>query len=294
MKWKFLPILLMALLLFVACDKKKINELNENVATLKQQNEQLIQENNSIKKYIEDVAMLVQSVDQDLDSIMRAETDIKQLSEGVVSGEEGQAAYIQTNIRNKLGLIGQYIMESRQKISDLEKQLATSRQNLKGLKVMVANLKSKLEEKESEIAGLMKEVGMLETDVARLGDEIKVKDQTIDDQQSKIQEQNKRFYIFASEKELQNKGIIEKEGGFLGLGRTTRLSSTLDTQYFTTIDMDSDLEINVPYKSDKLKFISPHQADTYEIEGEGDQTMIKITDPEQFWEASKCLVVAVK
>jgi len=294
MKLRFLPILLLPLLIFNSCDKKKINELNESLARLQEQNEQLIQENNSIKKYIEDVAMLVESVDQDLDSIMRAEADIRQLSEGVVSGTEGQAANIQTNIKNKLGLIGQYIMESRQKIGELEKQLGASRNELKGLKSMVANLKSKLQEKESEITGLMKEIGMLETDIAKLGEEIRAKDQMIGDQETIIQEQNKRYYIFASEKDLQEKGIIKKEGGFLGIGKTIKLSPTLDTQYFTAIDMESDLVIIVPYNSEKLRFISPHQDAAYELEGVANQTTIKIIDPEQFWEASKCLVVAIK
>jgi len=287
MKFKIM-LILVPLLLLVSCDKGKINELNEQVARLQEQNQQLTEENTSIKKFIEDVTKLIESVNKDLDKIVETEIDIRKMSEDIELGK------VEGEIKNKLGLIGQYILNSKEKINAIEKKLAASKKNLKGLNKLVSNLKTKLETRINKIGTLMKDVGILETDILKLTEEIKKKEQKIGDQESIIAEQNKRYYIFDKGKELKKKGVIKKEGGFLGIGRTTKVSPNLNTEHFNVIDVKTDHEINIPHKMKKLKFISPHKNDSYELTGDDNQTTLKILDPAQFWQATKCLVVVVK
>jgi peptidoglycan hydrolase CwlO-like protein len=294
MKFKILFVLLLVPFLFISCDKQKINQLNEQVAQLQAENEQLKQENDEIKMYVEQIARLIESIDKDIESIIETEADIRELSEDLKTGKAPGAAKLEGEIKNKLGQIGRFILDSKDRISDLEKRLATSKQDIQGLKSMVANLKTKLEAKENEVAALMQEIGVLETDIVRLGDEIKEKDIKIADQETIIEEQNKRYYIIDKQKALAEKGIIRKEGGFLGIGRTVKLSPNLDTQYFSVIDFETDLEIGIPFKPDKIKIISPHPINAYELMSAGDQAILKILNPGQFWQATKCLVIAVK
>jgi len=287
MKFKVV-LLALSLLLLVSCDKGKINELNEQVARLQHQNEQLTNENAEIKTYVEEISKLLESVESDLDKIDEVEIDIRKMTEAAGLGK------VEGDVRTKLGLIGQHILDSREKISELEKQIAASKHNLKGVKSLMANLKTKLETKENEITTLMQEMGILETDIVKLGDEIKEKDQKIDEQVSIIEEQNKRYYIFDSEKALKEKGIIKKEGGFLFFGKVTKVSPDLDTEHFNVIDSENDFEISIPHKTNKIKIISPHQIDSYELSGDENQTTLKILDAGQFWKATKCLVMVVK
>jgi len=287
MKSKILLVLL-PLFLLISCDKGKINKLNEQVARLQHQNEQLSSENAEIKTYVEEISKLLESVESDLDKINEVEIDIRKMTEAAGLSK------VESDVRTKLGLIGQHILDSREKISELEKQISASRHNLKGVKSLMANLKTKLETKENEIATLMQEIGILETDITKLGNEIKEKDIRIVDQESIIEEQNRRYYIFDKEKALKEKGIIKKEGGFLFFGKVTKMSPNLDTEHFNVIDSESDFEISISHKTNKIKIISPHQVDSYELTGDENQTTLKILDAGQFWKATRCLVMVVK
>ncbi|HEX9973039.1 MAG TPA: hypothetical protein VGD14_13295 [bacterium] len=287
MKVKILLILL-PLLLLVACDKKKIAQLTNDLDSLKAQNAQLVQENSSIKMYVEEVSKVIESVDQDLDKIVETEIDIREMKEGAKPGT------LQSEIKDKLGRIGQYIVDSKAKISDLEAKLLAGNQEIKGLKTMVANLKAKLETKENEIAALMKEVGVLESDIEKLGIEIKTRDEQIANQESIIEEHKKRYYVYGTEDELKDKGIIVKEGGFLGFGKTIKIAPGFDIQYFNIVDGEEVFEVSMPVGIDKVKIISPHDAISYQISGDENLALLKVLDPDQFWEATKCLVIVTK
>jgi len=287
LKVKILLILL-PLLLLVACDKKKIAQLTNDLDSLKAQNAQLVQENSSIKMYVEEVSKVIESVDQDLDKIVETEIDIREMKEGAKPGT------LQSEIKDKLGRIGQYIVDSKAKISDLEAKLLAGNQEIKGLKTMVANLKAKLETKENEIAALMKEVGVLESDIEKLGIEIKTRDEQIANQESIIEEHKKRYYVYGTEDELKDKGIIVKEGGFLGFGKTIKIAPGFDIQYFNIVDGEEVFEVSMPVGIDKVKIISPHDAISYQISGDENLALLKVLDPDQFWEATKCLVIVTK
>jgi len=287
LKFKIL-ILLLPFLLLISCDKKKIAQLTDDLDSLRAQNEQLAEENSSIKMYVEEVSKVIESVDQDLDKIVETEIDIREMTEGAKPGT------MQTELKKKLGKIGQYIVDSKEKISELEEKLLANKKEIKGLKTIVANLKTKLTNKENEIADLMQEIGILKSDIDKLGIEIKTKEELIADQESIIEEHKKRYYIFGTESELKEKGIIVKEGGFLGFGRATKVAPSLDIQYFNVIDGEADYEISVPVGMNKIKIISPHDAISYELTGDKTLAMINILDPDQFWEATKCLVMVTK
>jgi len=286
-KFKIL-LFLLPLLLLVSCDKKKIAQLTNDLDSLKAQNEQLVQENSDIKMYVEEVSKVIESVDEDLDKIVETEIDIREMSEGAKPGT------MQTEIKKKLGKIGQYIVDSKEKISELEAKILANKQEVKGLKTLVANLKTKLATKENEIADLMQEIGVLKSDIDKMGVEIKTKEELIADQESIIEEHKKRFYVFGTESELKDKGIIVKEGGFLGFGKTVKVAPTLDVQYFNVIDGEDDFEISIPVGMNKIKIISPHDAMSFEMTGDENLTMLNILDPDQFWEATKCLVMVTK
>jgi len=110
MKFKVV-LLALSLLLLVSCDKGKINELNEQVARLQHQNEQLTNENAEIKTYVEEISKLLESVESDLDKIDEVEIDIRKMTEAAGLGK------VEGDVRTKLGLIGQHILDSREKIS---------------------------------------------------------------------------------------------------------------------------------------------------------------------------------
>ncbi|MGZ4038226.1 MAG: hypothetical protein ACXVPQ_10395, partial [Bacteroidia bacterium] len=84
--------------------------------------------------------------------------------------------------------------------------------------------------------------------------------------------------------------IIDKTGGLLGIGKTSRLNSEIDPGNFTKIDYTKVQSI--PINSRKAKLVTTHPSDSYTWNKENDQiTALTITQPEKFWSASKYLVV---
>ena len=287
-KYAALSLVVVMIVLLVSCNQGKIDELTDNVARLESQNQKLLQENNSIKAYIEEVTKVIKAVDQDLENIIAAEVDIREMTKGV------DLTSIESSLRGKLDEIGNYIIDSKEQIAELEKSLASAKHDVKGLRSLVSNLKTKLEAKESEITQLAEEVGVLQGDLANLNTELEEKNELISDQEDMILQQNTRYYIMAKGGELKNKGIIESRGGFLGLGRTTKLASDFSTQDFSTMHALNDLELNIPVPAKKVKIYSPHAVGSYSLVDAGEQSTLMISDPGQFWATSKCLVIETK
>jgi outer membrane murein-binding lipoprotein Lpp len=274
-------IVLIAACLLTGCNQGEIDRLTAEVDSLTAQNQQLADENNEIKTYVNEVDKLIEEVDKDLGKIVETEVDM-------------QATTKSEDLKDKLTLIGQHIVDSKEKISDLEKKLSSSRTDLKGLKKVVAGLREQVETKEAEIVTLMQEKGVLEADIESMGLEIEEKTQTIADQEMVIEESKKRWYVYDKEKNLKEKGIIKKTGGFLGLGRSTKVTADLNVADFTEIHSDTDLMISIPHPMKKVKLLSNHKMNSYQLMENGDQTTLEIANADAFWAASKFLVIATK
>lgn len=290
MKFKFavLTISVLMVLTLVSCNQGKIDELTESLAKVEAQNQQLMQENNSIKAYIEEVVKVIKAVDEDLSKIIAAEVDIREMTKDV------DVNTIEGNIRTKLDEIGNYIIDSRARVTELETSLAESKHEVKGLKSLVANVKANLKAKEQEIEELAAELGVLEGNLATLNTELEEKNTTISEQEDMITKQNTRYYIMAKGGELKDQGILEKRGGFLGIGRTTKLASNFSTDGFSTLNAVDDLELSIPAPVKKVKIHTPHMAGSYQLVDAGEQSTLMISDPDMFWAASNSLVIETK
>jgi hypothetical protein len=107
-----------------------------------------------------------------------------------------------------------------------------------------------------------------------------------------IKELNTVYYAYGSEAELIENGVIVKEGGFIGMGKRTKIKGDLNDNYFTKIDLSRQKQIEVV--GEKIKFITDHPSSAYEIVTNGKNNTIKIKDPKSFWKVSKYLVIVVE
>jgi len=84
--------------------------------------------------------------------------------------------------------------------------------------------------------------------------------------------------------------VIDRTGGLLGIGKSSRLASNFDNKNFTRIDY---VQVNtIPIDSKGAKIITTHPADSYTLNKEKDKVVsINITNAERFWSASKYLVI---
>lgn len=104
-------------------------------------------------------------------------------------------------------------------------------------------------------------------------------------------EQNTAYYVIADKHDLVEWGLIDREGGFLGMGKSSKLSDNIDLGKFTKINIFTTT--NIPINTKNIKIITSHPSNTYTYNKvEKEITSILINDPEKFWSNSKYLVIS--
>ena len=193
--------------------------------------------------------------------------------------------------------INTLIEENKKKIARLTAQLKESGGAIKGLQTRIASLEESMKQYENDIAEMKTtlvnkdfEIGQLNNQMVALNDTISRKDEKISVQTGKL---NQAFLASGTFKDLKEKGLVTKEGGFLGLGRKEFLVGDFADSIFTEIDITQTKSI--PVNSKKAKLITEHPANSYEMvqENENQIAYIEIKNPEEFWKITKYAVVEI-
>lgn len=188
--------------------------------------------------------------------------------------------------------------ENRKKLASLNTQLKNSGREIKGLQEMIAGLESKLQERQTEIAALTATVNERDIEIDELNviasdlrTTVTEKEELISTQ---VAEMNKAYLAAGSFRDLKEMGIVSKDGGFLGIGRTESLVNDITDSLFSQIDI-SQLK-HIPVNSRDAKLITEHPTSSYEFVREGDDKIahIEIKDPAQFWKISRYAVVELR
>jgi len=198
-------------------------------------------------------------------------------------------------ILDDIKYINTLIEQNKKKIASLNSQLTKSGGTIKGLQTTITGLEASVKQSESDIADLKAtlvtkkfEIEQLSTEKTELQGTIVQKDEKINTQ---TYEMNKAFLASGTYKQLKAKGLLTKEGGFIGLGKTKTLAANLPDSSFKQIDIT--VMKSIPVNSKSAKLIPEHPANSYKFIRDKDKKIesIEITDPAQFWKISKYAVV---
>lgn len=193
--------------------------------------------------------------------------------------------------------INTLIEENKKKIAYLNSQLKKSGNTITGLQARITQLESSMQQYETAITELKAtltkkdfEIEQLNTRMFALQDTLIFKDETINNQTDKL---NQAFLATGTFKDLRDKGLISKEGGFLGIGRKESLKEDFPDSLFEMIDVTETKTI--PVNSRKAKLITEHPTNSYQLIRENENTIayIEIKDPSEFWKISKYAVVEI-
>ena len=201
-------------------------------------------------------------------------------------------------------LMDKMLEDSEKKIAELQGKLKKSGLNLASYEKRLQALTASIESQNTEIAELKKLVedknvslAMLNTKVDSLGLDIKDKVDSINYKQQVIVERtntlNTAHVVKGTFKELKAEGILDREGGVLGLGRNKAIQENFDSQHFTELDIRETKTI--PLNAKKVVVISEHPNSSYSlVEENGLIAYLEIKDPQEFWRISKYAVIQVK
>ena len=192
-------------------------------------------------------------------------------------------------INENIAAINEMMDKNRKKIAELNRKLKSSGAHVKELEKMIEVLNGQLAQKDQELAALNEKLnnltGQVEQLTTSLGQEKEhsaAQAKTIDEQTTAL---HTAYYLVDNAKNLQTNKVIDRTGGLLGIGRTSKLSANVDNNKFTKIDYT---KVNViPVNSKKFKMVTYHPADSYSLNKEKDKVVsIQISNADKFWSAS--------
>jgi hypothetical protein len=163
----------------------------------------------------------------------------------------------------------------------LKEQMADQASKIESDAQLIADLGATIERQNVQIASLEARLDSLGTEVKTLS-----------------ARHYKAYYVIGTEKELMDKGVVQKEGGANLLiarpGRTLVPNRVLNPDVFTAIDQRETSTIQVPDTSRRYRIISRQDLANAEVawrEGTQFKGPITITKPDEFWAQSRFLIV---
>ena len=187
--------------------------------------------------------------------------------------------------------------QSRQRNARLLAQIETFKKTVEDLKATAEQQKTEYEtalaEKDTQIATLAGRVDTLTNERSQLQSNNMALTDTV---ANLTNYKNTVYYAVGTEDELKKRGIVTKEGSkFLVFGGT-RLepARNLDPAAFTSVDKTRQTSIPLPRSDKKYKIIS-RQSPGYlaaNVSKDGKvKGSVEIGQPEEFWSASKYLIL---
>lgn len=203
------------------------------------------------------------------------------------SSKSGDVKSKEESIKEDIQAIYDLMSKNKNRIGSLSKKLKGANSKISGLEEMIANLQAQMDAKDGEIAELK---SALEAKNIELSN-IQMNLETVEaESSSKTEKMNTVYYAMGTSKELKEKNVITKEGGFIGLGKSTKVKDDFNKEYFTKVDASQTASINI--NSKKAKILTTHPSSSYKLVSTDKMVeRIEILNAEDFWSSSKYLVI---
>jgi hypothetical protein len=242
--------------------------------------------------------LLLNEKDSLLSSFIQSYSEIQLSLSSIRSSQKLIGANSSIEIRNTNK---QSILENINKIDELmkknkatilllkEKTNSTGTENGIAYENLIATLEKISIENDNEIPAIMNSIDSI-------GLELKQLNKKYDDALSEADQKNKllntAYYTAGNEKDLISKGVITKQGGFIGLGKTQKLSESFNKNNFVKVDISKLKSIKL--SANKIKLVTTHPQNSYSIKQVENKCVISIINSAEFWSASKYMVALIE
>ena len=267
----------------------------EELENLRQQNEKLNQQIEQKNQTIDDLKQTNSQIEQSLQLIIDKQGDVDQADLDKVPGEQ---------MKQRLSRLKEMVQTSGKEAEELKADLRGARSQAVKYKKQVYDLEEKISHYEDSIRAINKDLTGKVQKIKEMSDELYKKDTAL----TRIRKENKKYleslhkknrvmntgYVaVGAEKDLQENDVIVKKGGFLGfLGQTASLNPDFNQEDFETFDIPDEQKITIEAAKRKVEVVTPQPKNAYKLEEADGTTTLTITDSEQFWRATKYLVIS--
>ena len=208
------------------------------------------------------------------------------------------------NAKNNPDFIEKDTTDIIKSIKILSKKLQENESMLMALNNAVKQEKNKNSLFASKVTELREEIDKSNREVYYLKEELNSMNASFEAIFKKYNLQNKKIsainqklnevaYVIGSKSELLDNGVLTKSGGLIGIGKTRKLNSDLNTDYFTYVSKYKLPNIPLGYKT--VRLMTSHPVISYKLSNSNEiiDSLI-IINQDDFWRNSKFLVIEVK
>jgi hypothetical protein len=269
------------------------NEQKKNVAMIENQKRSYTQLLTSRDSVLNEWMLTFDEIEKNLSVVKEKENIISMKSTDQEFSKDKKQ-----QILKDIEYVNTLLDQNKKKIASLTSQLKNSGTQIKGLQARIDDLTEQMKQRESEIAELKTTLQQKDFQINELNTKMTDAQIAIAQKDDKISHQtdelNKGFIAYGTYKTLKAKGLVSKEGGFLGIGKREGLHQNFSDSLFTQVNIIETKSI--PVNSRSAKLITDHPSGSYEMIRDKDNKIasIEIKDPQEFWKISKYAVVEIK
>lgn len=289
-------VLLVALAVVFITRESKFREQRTEAQMVHENLNGIIEHRDSV---INDLVMTFSEIEKDM-NIVREQENLLAIS---VDDPEFTSD-VRERIVNEIRQMNTMLEENRAKVKELNKRLKASGLKIAALEEKMELLQESLAQRDSSInvlktdlvsrdfqlAELNTVIDSLDMEVVERDETIQMKEVLISQNQAEL---DKAYLASGNYKELEEKGIVAKEGGFLGLGKSKVVPANLADNAFDQISISQTDRIDIQAK--KVELISAHPEDSYQvISNDSIVEYIQIIKPETFWKKTRYAVVETR
>jgi chromosome segregation ATPase len=264
---------------------------NEDLLKLIAEKDSILNEANMKDDAINEFLISLNEIEANLSEIKEKENIVTILS----SQNAEMGGDISEKINEDIQLIYKMMLENKDALKSMKGKLKRANVKIAELENMIIRMTKQLEEKDAEIESLKTKLIALNIEIDELKVEVDTLRGTIESKENtiieKTDELNIAYYVFGTDKELRDNQVITKEGGFIGIGKIEKLMQDFNKDYFEKIDIRKTRQIKLYSK--KARLITTHPSSSYKLYGTEKADSLVILNPQEFWKASKYLVIVV-
>ena len=272
-----------------------------------------VKENQQLETRVDEYSVYAENNERSL-AVIENDLSAIRLHAGLVSAVPSELMSLKADerIRSEIVVIDKLMEQNKSKVHNLSASLRTKDRDVQRLKHSVANLEQEMEEYKkrgnlyaAECQSVKMDLIDAQEEEIGLKRELQIKKAVLDSKSKMIGIQSSElaqratkmrtaYFVVGTYKELNQRHVAERKGGFLGIGGTKAVKEDFERNVFNEIDIYRYTAIPV-FGSD-AGFLTNHNSDSYELvkDEQGNVQWIKVIDPEGFWENSKYLVVMIK
>lgn len=269
---------------FTACGNDADKNKNPLADSLRGVNNQLAEQLDEKEAAIQEFISSFNEIQENLNMIKEKEKIVTgmAMAKGDVKSRQGQ-------IKEDIQAMYDLMTKNKTRISSLSQKLKESNLKIQGLEQMIENMQISLNQKDTEIVVLKNQIESMHIELGNMTANYK---KASTESAEKTEALNTAYYAIGTQKELTEKQVISKEGGFIGMGKTTTMSADFNKNYFTKINITQTSSINIGAK--RAKVVSNHPKTSYKLVGEKPVEKLEITNPTEFWSNSRYLVIVIE